>query len=190
MPAAATVPPFHGPPCLPSIVLWSRQTPFSRPIGDRSRGGLPANRRIYPPEDFFGAVGAFPVEVADQRREDAYVADLAGAPAATPITGKSAAATTVHAMKTKLTDRATIAVMTTLIAAVMVATPQGQSPLFPFAAGGGQPAWAASRYGILGRLAPEPGLDTWIDGQGRPMAPVHLRAYRGKVVVLYFFQDW
>ena len=53
-----------------------------------------------------------------------------------------------------------------------------------------QPASARSHYGILGSQAPELDLDTWIDGSGEKTAPIHLRAYRGKVIYLYFFQDW
>ena len=53
-----------------------------------------------------------------------------------------------------------------------------------------QPALANSQYGILGRQAPELELNTWIDGNGKPMDPVKLRDYRGKVIYLYFFQDW
>ena len=51
-------------------------------------------------------------------------------------------------------------------------------------------AFASTQYGILGRQAPEIELDTWIDGNGKPMAPVKLSDYRGKVIYLYFFQDW
>lgn len=53
-----------------------------------------------------------------------------------------------------------------------------------------QPAIASTQYGILGRQAPEIDLDTWIDGNGKPMAPLKLGKYRGKVIYLYFFQDW
>ncbi|MBT8369912.1 MAG: peroxiredoxin family protein [Deltaproteobacteria bacterium] len=53
-----------------------------------------------------------------------------------------------------------------------------------------QPASASNKYGILGRQAPELELSTWIDGNGRPMDPVKLKDYRGKVIYLYFFQDW
>jgi hypothetical protein len=53
-----------------------------------------------------------------------------------------------------------------------------------------QPALASTQYGILGRQAPELELDTWIDGNGKPMDPVKLLDYRGKVIYLYFFQDW
>ena len=53
-----------------------------------------------------------------------------------------------------------------------------------------QPALANSQYGILGRQAPELELNTWIDGNGKPMDPVKLSDYRGKVIYLYFFQDW
>ncbi len=53
-----------------------------------------------------------------------------------------------------------------------------------------QPAAAGTQYGILGRQAPELELNTWIDGNGKPMDPVELKDYRGKVIYLYFFQDW
>ena len=51
-------------------------------------------------------------------------------------------------------------------------------------------AYAAGPYGILGQTAPELRLTDWIDGKGEPMAPITLSRYRGKVVYLYFFQDW
>jgi hypothetical protein len=53
-----------------------------------------------------------------------------------------------------------------------------------------QTASASTQYGILGQQAPELELNTWIDGNGKPMDPVKLRNYRGKVIYLYFFQDW
>ena len=53
-----------------------------------------------------------------------------------------------------------------------------------------QTASASTQYGILGRQAPELELNTWIDGNGKPMDPVKLSDYRGKVIYLYFFQDW
>ena len=53
-----------------------------------------------------------------------------------------------------------------------------------------QTASASTQYGILGRPAPELELNTWIDGNGKPMDPIKLRDYRGKVIYLYFFQDW
>ncbi len=53
-----------------------------------------------------------------------------------------------------------------------------------------QTASASTQYGILGRQAPELKLTTWIDGNGMPMDPVRLKDYRGKVIYLYFFQDW
>jgi peroxiredoxin len=53
-----------------------------------------------------------------------------------------------------------------------------------------QPASANTQYGILGQVAPELELNSWIDGNGKPMEPVKLKDYRGKVVYLYFFQDW
>jgi hypothetical protein len=49
---------------------------------------------------------------------------------------------------------------------------------------------ASTQFGILGQEAPELELNSWIDGNGKPMDPVKLKDYRGKVVYLYFFQDW
>ena len=49
---------------------------------------------------------------------------------------------------------------------------------------------ASNQYGILGLKAPELGLNTWINGDGKPMDPVEIGDYRGKVIYLYFFQDW
>lgn len=51
-------------------------------------------------------------------------------------------------------------------------------------------ASATNHLGILGRTAPELELETWIDGNGAEIEPIRLRDYRGKVVYLYFFQDW
>ena len=51
-------------------------------------------------------------------------------------------------------------------------------------------ASADSGLGILGRHAPELNLSTWIDGNGKKIESVRLSDYRGKVVYLYFFQDW
>jgi hypothetical protein len=53
-----------------------------------------------------------------------------------------------------------------------------------------QPASANTQYGILGRQAPELNLTNWIGGAGKPMDPVKLKEYRGKVIFLYFFQNW
>ena len=55
---------------------------------------------------------------------------------------------------------------------------------------GMQTASANTQYGILGQQAPGLELDTWIDENGKPMDPVKLTDYRGKVIYLYFFQDW
>ncbi len=46
------------------------------------------------------------------------------------------------------------------------------------------------RYGILGLPAPELKLSSWIDGRGKPTKNIELAALRGKVIYLYFFQDW
>jgi len=49
---------------------------------------------------------------------------------------------------------------------------------------GMQTASANTQYGILGQQAPGLELDTWIDGNGKPMDPVKLTDYRGKVIYL------
>jgi hypothetical protein len=51
-------------------------------------------------------------------------------------------------------------------------------------------ASADAHLGIRGQLAPELNLSTWIDGNGKKTESVRLSDYRGKVVYLYFFQDW
>ena len=51
-------------------------------------------------------------------------------------------------------------------------------------------AWAKRPLGIAGEMAPDIQLDTWIDGDGVKRDPVRLNDYRGKVIYLYFFQDW
>ncbi len=51
-------------------------------------------------------------------------------------------------------------------------------------------ASAATPYGIQGQMAPELNLSDWIDGNGRKTDAIRLGDYRGKVVYLYFFQDW
>ena len=95
-------------------------------------------------------------------------------------------------MKTTLHWNIEWVAVTFLIAAGVGMFPlAGVERLSPVVAAVGlQAAWADSRYGILGRPAPELELDTWIDGNGKPMAAVRLGNYRGKVVLLYFFQDW
>ena len=51
-------------------------------------------------------------------------------------------------------------------------------------------ASASGLYGIRSEKAPELNLDTWIDADGNPTAPIRLEDFRGRVVYLYFFQDW
>lgn len=51
-------------------------------------------------------------------------------------------------------------------------------------------ASAKSGYGIQGQMAPEFNLTNWIDGRGQKTEPINLGDFRGKVVYLYFFQDW
>ena len=53
----------------------------------------------------------------------------------------------------------------------------------------GKPS-ATPRHGILGLPAPELKLSNWIDGSGKPTKKVELASLRGKVIYLYFFQDW
>ena len=53
-----------------------------------------------------------------------------------------------------------------------------------------QTASANVQYGIQGQQAPELNLETWIDGDGERVDPIYLSDYRGKVIYLYFFQDW
>ncbi len=53
-----------------------------------------------------------------------------------------------------------------------------------------QAVTANTKYGISGRQAPELNLTSWIDGAGNPTDPIKLKDYRGKVIFLYFFQDW
>lgn len=53
-----------------------------------------------------------------------------------------------------------------------------------------QTASASTHYGILGQIAPELNLNTWIDENGKKIEPIRLSDYRGKVVYLYFFQNW
>ena len=51
-------------------------------------------------------------------------------------------------------------------------------------------ASANAHLGIQGQAAPELALNIWIDGDGKKIEPIHLKDLRGKVVYLYFFQDW
>ena len=44
--------------------------------------------------------------------------------------------------------------------------------------------------GRVGQMAPELNLSNWIDGNGRNIEPIRLGDLRGKVIYLYFFQDW
>jgi hypothetical protein len=53
-----------------------------------------------------------------------------------------------------------------------------------------QTASAGTQYGILGRQAPELNLSTWIDGDGKQIEPIKLGAYQGKIIYLFFFQNW
>jgi thiol-disulfide isomerase/thioredoxin len=46
------------------------------------------------------------------------------------------------------------------------------------------------QFGILGQIAPDLELDTWIDAEGAAMAPFRLENHKGKVVYLLFWQSW
>lgn len=72
----------------------------------------------------------------------------------------------------------------------MIPLSEMNSILFPDVMIGIPTASADSHLGILGQAAPELKLNTWIDGNGKKIAPIQLSDYRGKVVYLYFFQDW
>ena len=53
-----------------------------------------------------------------------------------------------------------------------------------------QTSRADSHLGILGQQAPDLNLNNWINGDGKKIDPIRLSAYRGKLVYLYFWQDW
>ncbi len=95
-------------------------------------------------------------------------------------------------MKEKTIRQLKTGLLAVLVCAYMELVPlsvfEGCTPLF--ASIGLQTASASSKYGILGRAAPELALDTWIGRDGENIAPIRLGDYRGKVVYLYFFQDW
>ena len=55
---------------------------------------------------------------------------------------------------------------------------------------GTQTARAESHLGILGQQAPKLNLNSWINVDGEKIDPIRLSAYRGRVVYLYFWQDW
>jgi hypothetical protein len=72
----------------------------------------------------------------------------------------------------------------------MVQQPKISSYPVPGIMIGARPVSASEQYGILGHMAPELSLNTWIDGDGKEIEPIYLKDYRGKVVYLYFFQNW
>jgi hypothetical protein len=75
-----------------------------------------------------------------------------------------------------------------LLAAGLILVSGGTSLLDRHGSFGITPAMASSQGGILGQQAPELMLNSWIDGNGRPIEAVKLKAYRGKGVYLYFFR--
>ena len=74
----------------------------------------------------------------------------------------------------------TISAVCVLGAFLVVAIVDSNSPV----------AAAGTAYGIQGQMAPELNLFNWIDGSGHKIDPIRLSDYQGKVVYLYFFQDW
>ena len=81
--------------------------------------------------------------------------------------------------------------MLTIYGTLVLVTFFGISYLFDVGSISGlHTASANDRYGIQGQRAPELNLTTWIDGNGIPIDPIKLNSYRGKVIYLYFFQDW
>ena len=50
--------------------------------------------------------------------------------------------------------------------------------------------FASQHYGIMGQPAPELNLSDWIDGRGKQIGPITIKSLRGRVIYLYFFQDW
>ncbi len=72
----------------------------------------------------------------------------------------------------------------------MVPQPKISSYPVPGIMTGTRPVSASEQYGILGHIAPELSLNTWIDGNGKEIEPKFLKDYRGKVIYLYFFQNW
>ena len=93
-------------------------------------------------------------------------------------------------MKYELLEK--FAIPFVLIVAAIWFTPmtENHNYLNPYKMAGVSTVWAASQYGISGKTAPELELDTWIDGNGKTMKPIILKELHGKVVYLYFFQDW
>ncbi len=49
---------------------------------------------------------------------------------------------------------------------------------------------ANNHQGIAGQQAPELEMNNWIDGNGEAIPPIRINELRGKVIYLYFFQDW
>jgi hypothetical protein len=77
-----------------------------------------------------------------------------------------------------------------LISLWMILVPGIYSSFVSKAMIGIQTASAITHYGILGQIAPELNLNTWIDENGKKIEPIRLSDYRSKVVYLYFFQNW
>lgn len=77
-----------------------------------------------------------------------------------------------------------------LVSALLWALSLAEAFLVPDFLTGVPTAWASNRYGILGQAAPDLNLAHWIDGDGKKTQQVRLSDYRGKVIYLYFFQDW
>ena len=84
-----------------------------------------------------------------------------------------------------------IAITTLLFTGIWIALlPETNNSKYSDAMIGITTASANAHLGIQGQAAPELILNTWIDGNGNKMEPINLKDLRGKVVYLYFFQDW
>lgn len=51
-------------------------------------------------------------------------------------------------------------------------------------------SYSQNKGGILGQVAPEFDLQTWIDTEGKETDSVSLKDHKEKIIYLLFFQDW
>ena len=93
-------------------------------------------------------------------------------------------------LKPKHKLKPTVLTVIVLISMWMILVPGIYSSFVSKAMIGIQTTSASTHYGILGQIAPELNLNTWIDENGKKIEPIRLSDYRGKVVYLYFFQNW
>ena len=93
-------------------------------------------------------------------------------------------------MKNRYLEKYTILFFLMVAAIWFIQMTENHNFLNPYSMVGIGTVWAASQYGISGKAAPELELNTWIDKEGKSIEPITLRNFHGKVVYLYFFQDW